>query len=105
MNVSAVVVWFDDLKGVGFASTRDGKKLFVHRNNFAAGQREEAIRSLVQGSKIECEIRKDNDLTDALNSGSLRDVQMNHRRPKAPKSRAARYPKALRIRVVESCGN
>lgn len=77
MNVSAVVAWFDDQKGFGFAIARDGRKLFVHRNNFAAGQREEAIRSLIQGSKIECEIREDNDFTDALNSGCLRDVRMN----------------------------
>ena len=105
MNVSAVVAWFDDLKGFGFAITRDGRKLFVHRNNFAAGQREDTIRSLIQGSKIECEIREDDDFTDALNSGSLRDVAMNHRRPKAPKLRAARHPRALRIQVVEACGN
>lgn len=104
-STTAAIIWFDDVRGFGFAITPDGKKVFVHRNNFAAGQREDAIRSLIQGSKIECEIREDDDFTDALNSGSLRDARMNHRRPKASKLRAARHPRALGIKVVESCGN
>ena len=105
-STTAAIIWFDDVRGFGFAITPDGKKVFVHRNNFAAGRREEAIRSLVQGSKIECEIQEaSDDFTEALNSGSFRDVSMNHRRPKASKLRSARYPRALGIKVVESCGN
>jgi hypothetical protein len=66
--------------------------------------RQKVINSLVQGVGIECEIHDVvDDFTEVLNSGGLRDCDLNHRRPQAPKSNSVlpRCPKALRIRTAE----
>jgi len=101
---TATVLWFDDVKGYGFAVTPDGRKLFLHYRNFVREQ-QMVVRSLVQGVTIECEFSDVvNDFAEALNSGSLRDSGMNHRRPRTAANISTRNPVALRIRVVESCG-
>jgi cold shock protein len=49
-----VVKWFNDRKGFGFITTRDGKDVFVHHT----GIQSEGFRTLPEGADVQFEIEK-----------------------------------------------
>jgi cold shock CspA family protein len=97
--LQAIVSWFDDIRGYGFATTIDGKKVFLHQRNFA---RKQKLTDIVQGTVIECELERETSaaFADALNSGSLRDVVNNHRNPRLARYKPMKSPVGLKIRVI-----
>jgi cold shock CspA family protein len=98
--MQATILWFEDKKGFGFASSADGKRLFVHRNNFV--HRADANEHLVQGSQIICEVLEEaDDFTAQLNEGRCRDLDINHRNPR-PRTDRSRSARAVNIRVVRA---
>jgi cold shock CspA family protein len=99
--LQAIVNWFDDDRGYGFATTTDGKRVFIHQRNFSGKHK---LSNIVQGTVIECELERETPdaFTEALNSGSLRDVVNNHRNPRidAYKPAKRKSPVAVNIRVM-----
>lgn len=98
--MQAVIDWFDDARSYGFATTTDGQRLFVHKRNFSG-----KYSSIVHGTVIEYELKNEpaDAFEEALNSGRLRDVVINHRNPKLAsyKTAKSKSPAALNIRVIQ----
>ena len=48
MAPEGTVKWFNQRKGYGFISTRDGRDIFVHYSNIAG----EGFKTLVEGDRV-----------------------------------------------------
>jgi CspA family cold shock protein len=61
---TGTVKWFDDAKGFGFIAPSDGEKdVFVHHSNIGG----EGFKSLVEGAKVEFEVREGQKGLEATN--------------------------------------
>lgn len=49
---TAIMKWFDDAKGYGFARGEDGQDVFVHHSQIQTS----GFRTLDEGDLIECEV-------------------------------------------------
>lgn len=51
-KLTGIIKWFDDAKGFGFISGKDGKDIFVHYSTI----REEGHKTLNEGDEVEFEV-------------------------------------------------
>jgi len=60
---TGTVKWFNDAKGYGFIAPDDGSKdVFVHHSGITG----EGFKSLVEGAKVEYEVRQGNKGPEAV---------------------------------------
>ena len=60
---TGTVKWFNDAKGYGFIAPDDGSKdVFVHHSGITG----EGFKSLVEGAKVEFEVREGNKGPEAV---------------------------------------